>query len=370
MVQIVILFAVFVISLIGTSQLAKIGLFLDTPTDRSNHTTATPRTGGLAIFLAWVFGCAAFSVVDPSLAGDGPGTDKISLYGALIAVTIPAFVIGLADDWRSLSAGFRLGLQVFAAALFVITFGGLETVPSPFGGSVALGFLGPLITVFWMVAFMNAFNFIDGANGMAGLTGACGAVAISIAASLEGQPSIAFVSICLAAAILGFLPFNFPSGRIFLGDAGALSIGFVLSALAILMANSPDNSVYAIFVPIVFLPLLFDVGATLLSRALRGQALFESHSEHAYQMVMRFGASHWLVSGLFFSLTLAGSALALYLLPLESVTQWIAVVAFAGFLAPGYVLLHHKAMEKGTLSKGQGSAPAPENQQSANHQGL
>ncbi len=323
-------------------RLAVSDFMLDAPSARSNHTRPTPRTGGVAIFFAWLAACCAMSLLMP-----GPrGPDAVA---AFASVAIPAFLIGIADDWRSLPAGRRLAYQAAAAAIFVLMFGALARAPVPFAGDVALGWFGPILTVFWIVAFMNAFNFMDGANGLAGLTGLAGACALAIAAGFGGDASTSLIALALAAAILGFLPVNYPSGRIFLGDGGSMSVGFILAALGVLAARPEGAAVTPLFAPIVFLPLLFDVALTLAGRILRRRNVAESHSEHVYQLLIRLGAPHARVASLYFALVAMAAVSAFAATSFSADGQWAVVAAVAFALAPAHIAIRRRADERELL---------------------
>lgn len=324
-------------------RLAVSDFLMDAPSGRSNHRRPTARSGGVAVFLAWLLACYALSFL-------GRQSPWPAAFGAFASVAIPAFLLGLADDWRPISASRRLFYQVAVASMFALTFGALEVAPSPFGGTVELGVFGPVLTVFWIVAFMNAYNFMDGANGLAGFAGLVGACAIAVGAGLGGDGSTALLALALAAAILGFLPVNFPSGRIFLGDGGSMSIGFALAALAVMAARIDGALMSPLFAPIVFMPLLFDVALTLVSRGLRGQRLSEAHSEHAYQVLIRSGLSHAKVATLYFALTAMCAICAFAALRLPAQGQWAVVIVVAIALAPAHLGLQALGVRRGLIA--------------------
>ncbi|MEO1014743.1 MAG: hypothetical protein AAFX08_06085 [Pseudomonadota bacterium] len=323
-------------------RLADSDFLLDAPSARSNHVRPTPRTGGVAIFVAFLGACFAMSMLTPAVrAPDG--------FAAFASVAIPAFLLGLADDWRSMPASRRLVYQVAVAIVFILTFGALTSAPVPVFGDTPLGWLGPVLTCFWIVAFMNAYNFMDGANGLAGLTGLAGACALAIAAGFGGDSVTSLIALALAAAILGFLPVNYPSGRIFLGDGGSMSVGFILAALSVLAARPDGAGVTPLFAPIVFMPLLFDVAMTLLSRIFRRRNIGQAHSEHVYQLLIRLGAPHARVAALYFALVTMTGASALAALNFSAGGQWAVVIVLALALAPAHLLTQMRGLKVGLL---------------------
>jgi UDP-N-acetylmuramyl pentapeptide phosphotransferase/UDP-N-acetylglucosamine-1-phosphate transferase len=150
---------------------------------------------------------------------------------------------------------------------------------------------------------MNAFNFMDGINGIAAGCAVVACLFLGFIAASENANFVVISCLCLGAASLGFAIYNFPEGRIFMGDAGSQFIGFVLASLAV-FGKSVDEARLSIYlVPVIFSPFIFDVVITLIYRALRGQNILKAHRDHLYQIAIKLGASHVQVSGAYFVLT-------------------------------------------------------------------
>jgi UDP-GlcNAc:undecaprenyl-phosphate GlcNAc-1-phosphate transferase len=319
-------------------------LLPDRPNARSSHAQVTPRSGGVAIIGGW---CAGMLLA----AGFAGETLTLSMTFAVGALVLAAFLLGLADDLMNLRAYQKFLGQVALAAAFVVLFGGLEAAPVPFIGAVELGYAGPLITVFWVVAFMNAFNFMDGVNGIAA---ACGAFALAALAAAAGFGEAAFWAMTAAfgaAALLAFLPLNSPKGRLFMGDNGSQAIGFLIAASAVGAANASSNAVSPLFVPVVMLPFLFDVAFTLAHRTARGSDILEAHREHLYQICARLGLSHAAVTALFLSLTAACGAGALLMLRVPAAAQWLMPLALSAALLPAGIGLFRRAQRHGLIAR-------------------
>jgi UDP-N-acetylmuramyl pentapeptide phosphotransferase/UDP-N-acetylglucosamine-1-phosphate transferase len=156
----------------------------------------------------------------------------------------------------------------------------------------------PVMAV-WVAAYVNAFNFMDGINGISGLTGLVSGVAYSLMGLEFGSGSAVIVGAALAGASLAFLPFNLPSAKVFLGDVGSYSLGFVIAALGWIVWSSGAPLALAIAPTAVYLA---DTGATLVRRYRRGAPLTEAHREHSYQRLTAGGRSHVAVA-----LTVAGA---------------------------------------------------------------
>ena len=334
-------FAATSLSFLAARFFARQGWLADRPVARSSHKAPTPRTGGVAVMIGFLGPALALSIVEPGL-------------WKFTALVFGAFALGLADDARPTPAVMKLLGQTGIAALFVYLFGAVETLPAPFIGAVALGGAAAPLTVFWIVAFMNAYNFMDGANGLAATAAIFGLSALAVAIAASGAGSPAAAAALLAASVFGFLPLNFPAGRLFLGDGGSQSIGFALAALAVFAAQAGQGAVSALLAPTIFLPFLFDVAFTLVHRAARRRNLAEGHNEHLYQLLIRLGARHSSVTALYLALVALSTLAAIFANALPASWQFIAPAGLAAlFLAPA-LFLYRKAEAAGLLA-----APAP-----------
>lgn len=288
----------------GTATLALLAILLrradslpvDRPNERSLHAHPIPRIGGLALFPGAVLGCLATGLAT------GDFVLLLGLAGAL-------FFLSIFDDWRSLPVTLRLGAHLLAAALFA--FGVMGASPSVLAAALAVA---------WMT---NLFNFMDGANGLAGGMAAVGFAVIGLASC---EPALAFA---LVGAALGFLVFNFDPARVFLGDAGSVPLGFLAGGLGLLGAI--EGQWPAWFPLLVFSPFVVDATVTLLRRAARREKFWIAHREHYYQRLIRMGWSHRRLALAEYALMTACGGSALALLHAELVVQmaglsvWIAV---------------------------------------------
>jgi Fuc2NAc and GlcNAc transferase len=278
-----ILFATFCASVLGSGivwRYALQGKLLDIPNTRSAHALPTPRGGGLAIASSFFAGTAALSML--SLL-DGKTLLALSAAGAIA-------VIGFLDDKRPLSAKLRFGVHVAAAIFAVAVLGGLPTQ--------MFSALGPhetwvraLLAVFALAWTTNLFNFMDGIDGLAAseaifMSGA-GAV---LNYALGGDAGMTTALACLAAASGGFLVWNWPPARLFMGDVGSGFLGFTLTVLAIAtrVKGGMAIGVWAILGGV----FLIDASITLLRRMLRGDRWMEPHNTHAYQRLARRWHAH------------------------------------------------------------------------------
>jgi Fuc2NAc and GlcNAc transferase len=252
---------------------------LDVPNHRSSHTAPTPRGGGLAIVVTVLMVNAVAYIMD---AIEWRLALGIFAGGGLVAL------VGWLDDYRGLSARVRAAAHFAAAIAAVILVGGplLDTVS---GASDSLGLLYPVLAVLSLVWLTNLFNFMDGIDGIAGGE----AVAVSMAGAgfllTRGNVGLGILVAALGAACLGFLIWNWPPARIFMGDVGSGFVGFTLGTLA--LASIASNHVRLEVWLILLGVFVFDATVTLLRRLGR-EPFYEAHRRHAYQRAVQSGLSH------------------------------------------------------------------------------
>jgi len=237
-------------------------LALDTPNDRSLHAQPVPRTGGIAILAGVAVACA---LAQPGAA--------VTL-GAALALGAVSFV----DDLRHLPTLARLAAHLAAAAAVLV---------------YELGYAEPVLFATFLLAivwYTNLYNFMDGSDGLAGGMAVIGFGAYAIAAHLSGAGPFAVLCASVAAAAAGFLVFNFPPARLFMGDAGSVPLGFLAGALGVV---GWSRGFWPIWFPLlVFAPFVCDATLTLLRRALRRERVWQAHRDHYYQRLVRMGFGH------------------------------------------------------------------------------
>jgi len=278
---------------------------IDLPGERRSHAVATPRGGGVGITLA---------LLAAALAAAGSGLAGWASTGLVLGGLLLVAGIGWVDDHRPLSPLLRLGVQCLAGVLLGA---GLFALDGRWGWALLACAAVPVL--------VNVWNFMDGINGLAAsqaLLAACGlALLAPEAAGLAG--------ICLAAACAGFLPFNFPRARIFMGDVGSGTLGYALAVLALLAAASlpgPDLRVLAVLLPLS--AFLVDASLTLLARILRGEKWWQPHVSHLYQRWVRAGRSHARVTAIYGAFSFVAVILGWYLGTADPLWTGAAAVAW------------------------------------------
>jgi UDP-N-acetylmuramyl pentapeptide phosphotransferase/UDP-N-acetylglucosamine-1-phosphate transferase len=249
---------------------------LDLPGQRRMHRVPTARGGGIGIVLV---ACIAlvWALVDGSL----PVAPTASMLAGLVLVA----GIGWIDDHRPLSARVRLLVHVLAAGLSVASLPSGEASPA-LPATVVLFVLKVLL----LVGAVNFWNFMDGIDGLVASQTAWVAACLAGLFAFSGQAAWALVAVIIVAACLGFLPFNFPRARVFLGDVGSGGAGFLCGSL-LLMGDAIDAASPWLLAAIPS-ALLLDAGWTLASRILRGRRWYTAHREHLYQWQVRSGRTH------------------------------------------------------------------------------
>jgi len=252
---------------------------LDHPNERSSHARPTPRGGGIAVMGVILLGWLALALLDIT---------PLRLIWPLLGLSFGLALVSWADDLRGLSPLPRFAAQFAAVAIALSTVPLGPQFPGPFPLWLAIG--GAALAWLW---FVNLFNFMDGIDAIASVEAAAIAAGVGIVATslglLDGTPWLAAV---VAGAALGFLLWNRPPARIFLGDVGSVPLGFVLGWLLLSLAARGAWAA-ALILPAYFLA---DATLTLLRRALRGEKPWQAHRQHFYQQAIRKGASHGRVS--------------------------------------------------------------------------
>lgn len=267
---------------------------VDVPNERSSHVTPTPRVGGLAIVTALVLG----ALFHGRVWSDAP----------MFALGIAA-IMGFLDDARGMPASLKMAAIVFAAATVARASVVTVAYDVPFAGAVDLGILAWLLTVAWIASYANAFNFMDGIDGIASLTGTVSAGVFAAAGVHRGDAVLVGWAAAACGASLGFVPWNFPRARIFMGDAGSLPLGVLLAWCAV-HANASGAMAFPASI-LLLGPFLFDVTFTLIRRTAQRKRFGEAHKEHLYQRLSRVWGSHAKVSLLYAGFSVITGALAL-----------------------------------------------------------
>ncbi|AOK46260.1 glycosyl transferase [Burkholderia sp. MSMB617WGS] len=272
-------------------------LATDVPNDRSMHTRPTPRMGGWGIVPV---GAVAIGTAAPHLWG-------------IVASMLFLAAVSHVDDRRGLPARVRFVAHLAASIAAVVLYSG------------GLAWFWLPIFVFALAWLINLYNFMDGADGLAGGMAVFGFGSYALAALAGPHASVGLGWACaaVAGAAAGFLLLNFHPAKLFLGDAGSISLGFLAGALGFWGWR---HGVWPLWFPVaVFAPFIADASVTLLRRLLRGEKFWEAHREHYYQRMVRLGVGHALTALCWYAIMLIGAVVSLSVLARSDAVQWVAI---------------------------------------------
>ena len=287
---------------------------MDIPNARSSHSIPTPRGGGVAIVLA--FTLALFMLLFAGLM-------TFSVFLAIAGAGALIAIIGFMDDHGHIPARWRLLGHFAASAGLLFWMGGLPVIEF-FGHTFDLGWFGHVLAAFYLVWLLNLYNFMDGIDGIASVEAICVCLGACLLYWVSGELTLIWAPLLLAAAVAGFLCWNFPPAKIFMGDAGSGFLGIVLGGLSLQAAWISADFLWGWLILLgVF---IVDATFTLFRRLLRGDKVYEAHRSHAYQYASRRFGSHFKVTFVVSLINL------LWLLPIA-----LGVVQFG--LNPGWGLI-------------------------------
>jgi Fuc2NAc and GlcNAc transferase len=289
---------------------------LDVPNGRSSHTVPTPRGAGIGILAAFI------------MAGLTLRISTTFLFAAILISTISFY-----GDYFRISVKFRLGVQVLSTLIFLFPL--LPRLSADYALST-LGFspflfllVLPLIFIF-LIGTANFFNFMDGIDGIAGLSGVIGFGLLGVYTLYRPSPdafqnALSLLSICVSLACLGYLPFNMPRARVFMGDVGSILLGFVFACLVVTLSR---NYLEMVCFAALFFPFYADELTTMTVRLRNREDLTQSHRRHLYQLLVNeFGIAHWKISSAYAAaqLVIGGCILMVYSSGLQVVVIFLAV---------------------------------------------
>jgi UDP-GlcNAc:undecaprenyl-phosphate/decaprenyl-phosphate GlcNAc-1-phosphate transferase len=284
---------------------------VDFPNARKIHQVPMPRLGGLAVYFGFWFPWIWFYLVNNRVTATFKDYEKMSL--ALCLGATAMMLVGMWDDLRGLRAMKKLAAQVaIAVGLYCADFR-IVRLSNPFGPAWELGWWSLPVSVLWMVGITNAINLLDGIDGLAAGVTACIALALALINILAGHIVVALLTLCLAGACLGFLPFNFSPAWIFLGDSGSLFIGLVLACIGILSLFKAATATF-VLVPLILFGLpLFDTLSVAVGRLLRGVPMFQADKSHVHHRLLRLGLNQRQAAYSLYGVTLALGSVAILL---------------------------------------------------------
>jgi UDP-GlcNAc:undecaprenyl-phosphate/decaprenyl-phosphate GlcNAc-1-phosphate transferase len=291
-----------------------------------------PCWGGVAVFVA--FAATPFVASALSSRASEYFSPKSGDFLKFLAAAALIFAVGVVDDWKALGYKPKLVAQVVAASAVYAAGYSIDKLAFPWGPELTLGFMAPVLTVLWVVFFTNAINLIDGRDGVATGVALLAAAPLAYIAADSGHPTVAILLVAIAGAGLGFIPFNLPPANSYLGDSGALLLGFLLGSLSIRAATGVTG---AFFFSVPFIALGFPILDTVLAavrRALDRRHPFGRDADHIHNRLENagFGPRGLLVVIYGMSMLFAGAAIAMHGIDVFAVEAGI-MAGFAVVLA-------------------------------------
>ena len=288
---------------------------LDHPNERSLHTTPTPRTGGVAI----VIGILAGGIILFFVSGVGFARELRWLGGLAALIASVSYL----DDRRHIPVGYRLTAHTVASVMLGIAGLTVGSLSLPGIAHAIPAWLAGILTVLFGVWVINLYNFMDGMDGFAGGMTVFGFGTLASLGWWGGDHNFAAVNLIIAGSAAGFLVFNFPAAKIFMGDTGSSTLGFLAAGMA-LWGNATGLVPLWISV-LVFLPFIVDATVTLLRRLIRREKVWQAHKSHYYQRLVQAGWGHRKTVLVEYGLMVACAAGALTAYRATTVVQWAII---------------------------------------------
>lgn len=324
-------FAAFIggISSLLTAILIRRLRIFDIPNERSSHSSPTPRGGGLAIVVGFLIGVSLIQIIGTTV----PIRSQY-FWGFMFSLFLIAGV-SFYDDIQHRGFKVKLGTQLVSILIVMAAGNVIDVIRLPWLGEVQAFIVLYPLTLVWLLGLTNAYNFMDGLDGMAASTAVVASVFFSYIAFREGSHFAYLVSLALGAATMGFLVFNWSPAKIFMGDVGSTFLGFAFATLAIVAARY-DHSHTSLFVmPLLLFHFIFDSIFTLIRRLGNGDNVFQGHRTHLYQLMNRLGYSHKAVASIYAGLAVSQGLAAIWMVGLPGEQRLLVFLPFA----VGYFLI-------------------------------
>lgn len=304
---------------------------------RKTHTRPVPAVGGLAVVAAFAF---TLIVLIPLRARATADAFEFAVFIVpLLLATAMVAAVGLLDDVRGVSPSVKLAVQATASLLLCFSGFRIEALSNPLGGWIHVGVLAIPLSVLWLVGMSNAFNLVDGLDGLAAGLGLVATVGLLTAAAINGRSETTVVAAALAGALLGFLPYNFSPARIFLGDCGALTVGFTLAAIA-MRGSIKTSAAVAVAVPLLALAMpILDAVLAVVRRFVRRRPVFGADQDHIHHRLVALGLTPRRAVMTLYGVATLFTALALAVVMGPRQTVWAAALVGLLVLVRGIRIL-------------------------------
>ncbi|MEW5816473.1 MAG: MraY family glycosyltransferase [Spirochaetota bacterium] len=269
---------------------------------RKIHKGDIPRIGGIGLFLSFIIVSLAVFALSLIIPLNHTILPVVNLIPFLIGIFL-IHLLGLLDDFSNLRARFKLVVQITAAALTAIGGFRLKDVLLPFSSiTISLGPFSYIVTIFWIIGMCNAVNLIDGLDGLAGGISAIAAFFFGAVSLIQGDITAAIFSFALFGSLAGFLAYNFPPAKLFMGDSGSLFLGFVIASLPLMKTNGESKSNSLIFIITLMMIPVLDTLAAIVRRIKRKIPIHNPDREHIHHKLLHIGFSNRKILAVIYSI--------------------------------------------------------------------
>ncbi|MDQ6978833.1 MAG: glycosyltransferase family 4 protein [Mariprofundaceae bacterium] len=285
--------------------------FLDIPNERSSHETPTPRGGGVAIVAAFLIGLVMIGVLGNTVYL------KTHYFIGFVLAAYSIALLSFLDDLHNYRFHIKLALHCVAISVVLLSGLVLDELAIPGFGITSLGIMGYILTFLWLLGLTNAYNFMDGIDGIAASTAMIAAAFFALISYQQGSTFVYLASYTIVAGSAGFLCFNRPPAKIFMGDIGSTFIGFTLGCLALIAARYDASHTSFLVMPLLLLHFIFDTVFTMGRRIVAGENPAQAHCSHLYQLLVRQGRSHGQVTMIYGGCAIAQGLMAWLMMSME-----------------------------------------------------
>ena len=340
-------FCLFLVSAVISLTLIKRIKVLDIPNKRSSHTKPTPTIGGVAIVFTFFLSMIILYFLDGQLMI----TKKYFLGFTFSSLLIAG--ISLYDDIEKKPFYIRLASHAIGAVV-VMVFGIIINqinFPAnfPFVSNNSLGTASYIITFWWIVGMTNAYNFMDGINGMAGGNAIIAALFFCFICYRQGSNFTYIVSYTIAAAVAGFLIFNFPRAKIFMGDVGSTFLGFTFATISIIAALYDNAHTSLLVMPLLFFHFIYDTFFTFMRRLLNGENVFQAHRTHLYQLFNQLGYKPFVVTIFYYTMAILQGIGAIWMVKILSPKRLLVFIPYLAFQIIYSIIIIYFSKKRGLL---------------------
>ncbi|MEA2059340.1 MAG: MraY family glycosyltransferase [Thermodesulfobacteriota bacterium] len=320
---------------------------LDIPNGRSSHNKSTPTIGGMAIVFTFFFSMLLIYIFEDK---------SIIQEQYFIGFTCSSLLIAgmsLYDDLKK--KAFYIRLLTHAVGVIIVMSSGIVINAIDFPYNIlfvhnrSLGAAGYFFTFWWIMGMINSYNFMDGLNGMAGGNAVIATVFFCIISFSQGSNFAYIVSYTLGSAILGFLIFNFPRGKLFMGDVGSTFLGFSFAVIAIIASLYDNAHTSLLVIPLLFFHFIYDTFFTFLRRLVKGENVFQAHRTHLYQLFNRMGFNHLAVTGFYCAVAILQGFGAMWMVTIPNLERVLVFIPYLIFQLIYSIIIIINARKRGLL---------------------